>query len=130
MGELIGDVLGGLLGAVLDSAKGIVVAIVLMALALVFGAYVISTYAVEHTATCTVQEKSFSQSSSGSTYRISTKECGVLDVTDNWLKHETHSADIYYSIHKGKTYEFSYTGYRIPLLSEFPKVFKAEPVAA
>lgn len=55
--------------------------------------------------------------------RVYTENCGTLVVSDNWFKGVTNASDLYAEIEPGQTYTFKTVGWRIPLFSEFPKVY-------
>lgn len=77
----------------------------------------------EETQTCTVT----SSDRTNKDMRVYT-DCGVFTVGDVWLRGEFSSADTYGSIEDGATYEFTTIGWRIPVLSVFPKVIEATQV--
>lgn len=60
--------------------------------------------------------------SSKSEQRIYTENCGVLTADDNFLLGNLNSSDTYGSIKVGQTYDFTTTGFRIPVLSQFPNI--------
>ena len=78
---------------------------------------------------CVVEDKDRTQNSEGqSDMRIYTENCGVLTVSDNWLKGQFNSADTYSRIDVGSTYDFETVGIRVGLFSLFPNIIKVEEV--
>jgi hypothetical protein len=113
---------------------GGIITLFILVVVCVLGFHVAQATAVS-TQTCKVVDKDFAQASDGDggshgVYRIATQQCGVLEVRDNLAHGKFNSADTYYSIQKGKTYEFTTTGYRIPLFSAFPGIISATEVAS
>ncbi|MFD5599889.1 hypothetical protein ACFWHR_07505 [Leucobacter sp. NPDC058333] len=85
-----------------------------------------SLHRVEHTS-CVVEEKDRAASEHGSDMRVYTS-CGIFAVADSiWLL-RWNSADVYQQIEVGKTYDLETSGWRVPLLSWFPNIVKAEAV--
>ena len=78
---------------------------------------------------CKVEDKDRTTNSDGqSDARIYTS-CGVFTVEDVWTRGQFDSADLYASIKRGKTYDLTTVGFRIPVLSMFPSVIEAEAVS-
>lgn len=77
---------------------------------------------------CVVEDKDRTRSEGGSDMRVYTENCGVLMVSDNWLKFHFDSADVFNEIEVGKTYDFETFGYRIPVLSQFESIISATEV--
>lgn len=76
--------------------------------------------------TCTVTDKDRSTDpEGGSIYQIYTEDCGVLRVQDNPLQGVWNAADIYAQIDVDTRYEFHTSGWRMPLLSQFPVIHQA-----
>ena len=79
--------------------------------------------------TCQVINKDRSTDSDGnSVYRVYTKNCGVLEVQDEWLVGQFNSADTFNSIQPGGTYDVSTLGWRNGFLSQFPNIIRAKQV--
>lgn len=98
-------------------------------IATVVGAVVSHNVTSEHTA-CVVTEKDRTTDRDGnSDMRVYTENCGTFSVGDNLFKGVWNSADIYSSIQEGETYDFSATGWRIPIISSFPKIHEATKVS-
>lgn len=86
----------------------------------------VSALHVEHK-TCTVSDKDRTTNSSGnSDARVYTEQCGTLHVADSIFSWTFSSSDTYASLDKGKTYDVTTRGYRVPFLSMFPNVVEAE----
>lgn len=78
---------------------------------------------------CKVTDKDRTKNSDGnSDMRIYTDNCGVLEVSDNIFKGQWDSSDIYAGIEVGKTYNFTATGWRVPVLSMFPGIVEVNEV--
>lgn len=78
---------------------------------------------------CVVEGKDRTRDADGnSDMRVYTENCGTFSVGDNWFKKVVNSADLYAGIKEGKTYNFEATGWRVGLLSMFPKIYKVEEV--
>lgn len=90
------------------------------------GGWVVAQCVVEHDyRNCVVIDKDRTTTSKGSSdMRIYTENCGTLSVEDNMFKGVWDSADIYASIEVGESYDFTATGWRIPLLSLFPGIIE------
>lgn len=81
----------------------------------------------EETCTSVVTDKDRAKDQDGhSDMRIYTDDCGVLRVKDELWVGQLDSADIYAHIKVGKTYTFTTRGWRVPWLSQFPNIVKAE----
>lgn len=87
--------------------------------------------------TATVTEKTIkyytSRDNTGkgkSTYLIFAKdeagEVQVFEVTDSLFAWRFNSSDVYAGIEIGKTYIFNVGGYRLPLLSWYPNIYRYE----
>lgn len=85
-----------------------------------------SLHRVEHTS-CVVEEKDRAAGENGSDMRVYTS-CGIFTVADNFWLLRWNSADVYQQIEVGKTYNFETSGWRVPPLSWFPNIVKAEVV--
>lgn len=95
---------------------------------LTLGSYIIPAGSGNTTA-CVVTDKDRTTNSEGnSSMRVYTEDCGTLEVSSNLFKGVFNSADVYSSIEVGKTYDFEATGFRVGLLSMFPKVTAATEV--
>lgn len=105
---------------------GAFVVIVLLVLGLVAGAAGLSvhqSFGNEQAQVCTVTEKDRAGTKDGgSDMRIYTEECGVVKVTDLFLRGQFDTADTYADLTVGKTYEFTTVGSRLPFFSEFPNI--------
>ena len=117
------------------SGKGrmfVVVPLVLLAM-VVFGGLALSSYLIpasaESTTACVVTDKDRTTDREGnSSMRVYTENCGTVEVSSNLFKGVFNSADVYSSIEVGKTYDFDATGFRIGIISMFPKVTEATEV--
>lgn len=82
------------------------------------------------TYTVTVQSKEVKNSSKDSgkylvfTADAKTGESRVFEVTDSLWKGRFNSADVYNMIQINHTYKFETGGYRVPLLSYYPNIYK------
>ncbi|MEE3344429.1 MAG: hypothetical protein VZS44_10085 [Bacilli bacterium] len=78
----------------------------------------------------TVQSKEVKNTSDDSgkylvfTVDAETGESRVFEVTDSLWKGRFNSADVYNMIQINHTYKFETGGYRIPLLSYYPNIYK------
>jgi prepilin-type N-terminal cleavage/methylation domain-containing protein len=52
----------------------------------------------------------------------------VFENTDNWLRLKFNSSDIQASLEQGKTYDIKACGWRIPFLSWYENIIKADTV--
>lgn len=107
---------------------------IMIALLLGIGATIIVLWHIERTETCTVIEKTQitapADSAQPSTYRIATRECGVMEVGDSLLKLKFNSADVYHSIEVGNIYNMTVIGWRNGFFSLFPTIIEAERATA
>lgn len=82
-----------------------------------------SAFVNEEERTCTVEEKDRTRNgNSGSDMRIYTEECGTLAVGDILWRGQFDSADIYADLEPDNSYQIRTVGWRIPIMSEFPRV--------
>jgi hypothetical protein len=79
------------------------------------------------TVTAKVEKTERINSGKTSKYLIFTDK-EVLEDTDNWLFLKFNSSDIYGKIKEGKTYKFSVAGLRMPMLSRYRNIKRAEEV--
>lgn len=106
--------------------------IALVVLAVV-GYFVVLPYTNVQEKACTVTDKdratvtrvSDGNSTTESSMRVYTQECGVLQVKDMWFIGLFNAADLYSKIEVGKQYQFEISGYRVGLLSMFPNIREA-----
>ena len=77
-------------------------------------------------AACTVTEKDRTKNQDGSSDMRLYTSCGTLAVGDVLLRGQFDSADLYGSIHEGRTYDLTTVGWRIPPLSVFPVVVESK----
>ena len=63
-----------------------------------------------------------------SSYYLIFTDKGVFQISDQLLKWKFNSSDIYGSIKQDSIYEIETTGYRLPWLSMYPNIVKAQPV--
>lgn len=114
-------------------AQFFIIGIFILAALVTLTGFVVSTVVVNDYANCTVTRTETTVVSSGdsvtSQKRVYTENCGVFVVNDNFVHGVWNSADIYGSIQEGNTYDFTATGYRVPLFSWFPGIINASPVA-
>ncbi len=98
------------------------------ALALAAMALVPSCAYVNHqTRTCTVSGKDrIARAEGNSEMRVYT-DCGTFTVEDNLIA-GFGSADLFGRLHPGKKYVLETGGFRVGLLSEFPKILDAKEV--
>lgn len=113
-----------LVEAILDHPFIIVLGLVALMFFLFGGLSLAYQNSTEQTRPCTVVDKDRTTTDKGSTYRIYTKECDVLEITDNPFKGQYSSASLYAKIQPGHTYAFSTVGNRIPFLSQFPNIYE------
>lgn len=76
---------------------------------------------------CRVSGKHIAVVDGYSQYRINTANCGSFMIADAPLKGQFSSADVYGQITEGESYDFTQTGFRIPVLSVFPNIVDFEP---
>lgn len=82
-----------------------------------------SEHANEQTRTCTVTSKDRTTDREGrSDARIYTEQCGTLQTGDMLTRGQFNSADIYSAIEPDHTYEMTTVGWRVGILSTFPKI--------
>lgn len=76
----------------------------------------------------TVTEKGVKRKSDKDIYLIYGKDKDnkviVFEITDSLLLTRFNSSDVYASIDVGKTYTFKTSGYREPILSLYPNIYK------
>lgn len=76
---------------------------------------------------CLVTDKDrVASSNGGSDMRVYTENCGVMRVKDNLFTGTFNAADLYAGIEPGETYDFKVTGFRLPVLSQFPSIYDYE----
>lgn len=92
----------------------------------------VGNYNQESTSTCTVTTKdTITKVENGNSHtekRVGTEECGVFTVNDAYMKGQTRSADLYYSLKEGHKYTLTYNGWRNGFTSSFPNITKAVEV--
>ena len=80
----------------------------------------------------TVTDKSVKRNKNEDKYLIFCKnqsnETVVYEITDSLLSGRFNSSDIYGEIEVGKTYRFTVAGFRNPLFSWYPNIYKAEEI--
>ncbi|MGQ3382954.1 hypothetical protein [Glutamicibacter sp. TV12E] len=80
--------------------------------------------------TCTVTGKeSVAQGEEGHEYRVYTEQCGTLAVRDDWIRGRFNAADAYGQLQQGRTYDLVTLGWRIPIWSIMPNIYKASEVS-
>lgn len=104
-----------------------VLACCLVATLLVVVSFWGSSFRNEHWATCTVISKD--RGGNDGSYRVNTKECGVLANKDTWLRAKVNSADVWSVIPQQGPVRLKIVGSRISLLSQFPNILEAKPVS-
>lgn len=83
----------------------------------------------EETKTCTVVSKDrATKRDGGSSMRVYTDQCGVLEAGDMWWLFKFDSADTYSALREGRTYEVTTVGFRLPVVSVFPRILEAKEV--
>ena len=113
----------------MDTNTGIAVATVALAGATLIGyaGYGIASFNHVETRTCTVESKDrTSKPKGGSDMRVYTIECGILEVGDSLLDGSFDASDRWQAIEEGERYRFTTRGWRVPPLSAFPNIIKAE----
>jgi len=78
----------------------------------------------ERVVSCQVEDKD--RGGDNGSYRVYTKDCGVLANGDQWFRGKTNSADIWNQIEKGKRYNFHVVGWRFELFSDFPNILEVK----
>lgn len=76
--------------------------------------------------TCTVEDKYALKGDDGSTFRVETSDCGILEVQDSMFRGVWDSADRYAQIEPGQTYDMTLVGYRLPFFSMFPNALEVK----
>lgn len=61
-------------------------------------------------------------------YLIFTEKDGVFENTDSWFYFKWNSSDVQNSFVVGGKFKISYYGWRIPFISSYPNIIKAEKV--
>ena len=79
-----------------------------------------TTYSNDHTVTCYVNSKD--RGADNGSYRVYTKNCGVLANEDSKLRWKFNSADVWGQIPETGNVTLHIVGVRIPLLSQFPNI--------
>lgn len=77
---------------------------------------------VTNTLSCTVNDKTATNTDSGTDYRVYTDECGVLQIQDELFLWKFDAADRYNAVKVGNSYEFDTVGWRAPFFSLFPSI--------
>lgn len=75
---------------------------------------------------CIVTEKSTAVVDGYSEYRIHTKNCDVLTISDSHLDGQYYSASLYTQVQAGETYTFETRGARFGPLSIFPNIISVQ----
>lgn len=84
-------------------------------------------YMNHQTRICTVSGKDrISKAEGNSEMRVYT-DCGTFTVEDNLIA-GFNSADLFGRLHPGKKYELETGGFRVGIISEFPKILDAREV--
>lgn len=107
----------------------IALALALVAIVILVVGYPFAATMHREMVTCTVDSKDRTTNSDGkSKSRVYTRDCGVLKVDDQLLAGQIRSADTYAQIQPGRRYQFETTGWRIPIVSQFPNIVEAQVV--
>lgn len=110
--------------------RGILVLIVAVIAVVVIGVSIAANFVETpsgQVSGCTVTDKDRTRDNEGgSDMRIYTENCGTLRVGDNIARGTFDSSDLYAQIEKGHTYDFKATGWRIPIISHFPKIYEVK----
>jgi hypothetical protein len=113
-----------------DRNTGLIIGCFLFVLLVIVGVAAAVQGASKQTQTCTVGSKYMTtdvhDGKSVRVYQVETKECGVLRVEDNPIQGVFNSADLFAALHEGQRYRFTTVGWRVPFLSQFPTIVKAE----
>jgi hypothetical protein len=81
--------------------------------------------------TCTVTNLTATGSGGSATsYRVYTRQCDVLEDSDNLLRGKSNSATVFGQIQVGQTYTFHVVGERFSLTSNFPNILAVQPATA
>lgn len=79
--------------------------------------------------TCTITGKESVRSGDGNQYRVYTKQCGTLTVSDTVTQGRWDSSEFYSQLEEGATYNMMTGGYRNGFMSMFPNILEAEKVS-
>lgn len=100
--------------------------VVLLVVGLPIG-YTIASYQNDVVRTCTVEDKESVSTKDSHEYRVYT-DCGNFVVGDAMFAGHFSASDVYRELEEGKTYRIETIGFRVPFLSMFPNILKAEEV--
>lgn len=90
-----------------------------------------ATHVEHHTCTILDKDRTSSTDKDGNTKsdaRVYTRECGVFKVSDSLLSLTWSSSDTYAHLERGKKYNLTTRGFRIPFFSKFPNVVEVKEV--
>lgn len=76
---------------------------------------------------CLVEDKESINKSDSHEYRVYTS-CGNFVVEDEMFAGNFHASDTYRELKEGETYDLTTRGWRVPFMSWFPNIHKAEAV--
>ena len=99
---------------------------ILIGIAVIFGFALFAAWkGSEHEVTARVTRCERVTKKDSSAYMVFTTE-GTFKVTDSLLLLRWDSSDVYAGIEEGQTYRFSVIGWRVPFLSWYPNIERAE----
>lgn len=94
-------------------------------------ALILATFNLPHfsreTITATVKEKEVKRYGGKDKYLIFTDK-EVFEDTDSWAELKFNSSNLYGKLERGKTYDLSVYGWRIPLWSKYRNIVRAKEV--